>query len=561
MIVFSGKYRKIELFIKAQEKGESLLRLYEGECEIFRFYPKTSDYQRVAIPLKTEEEYRICIEHATVSQMYLCGNDDILETGIKYLMINGENMEMFHVDGVMDTPIREQYHFTPFVNWSNDPNGLCWYKGYYHLFYQSNPHEQKWGRMYWGHAASRDLIHWKHLPFALDPQKEVLESELLTGGAFSGSAISMEDGIRLFFTRDVEQIGDSGSIRQSQATAWSRDGVSFGEEQEILPALSLQGTDVNFRDPKVFLLDGKWYMALAANYCGKAAALLYSSGDLRQWTFTGPLLQLEDPDIPSLECPDFFPLGDDYVLLVSVMDVKVQYGAKQPVNYYVGEWKGEKFRASCEGVCDFGENFYAAQTFEHAGRRILFGWICDWQKEHEIEKHGAYGSMTIPRVLSTKEHRLYQTPASEVYNLLGEILVEKEQCARVELEIPGNSYYSSISFSEETSFEILLAEDGEDFLKLVGCDGVLELISTRTGNRPVKFVAKTKRIRKIEIFMDRRVVEIYVNDGEAVGTKLFVNHSKRGIFEASFADALNVTQVLVRQMEAIWKNMLCAQKD
>ena len=173
MIVFSGKYRKIELFIKAQEKGESLLRLFEGECEIFRFYPKTSDYQRVAIPLKTEEEYRICIEHATVSQMYLCGNDDILETGIKYLMINGENMEMFHVDGVMDTPIREQYHFTPFVNWSNDPNGLCWYKGYYHLFYQSNPHEQKWGRMYWGHAASRDLIHWKHLPFALDPQKEV----------------------------------------------------------------------------------------------------------------------------------------------------------------------------------------------------------------------------------------------------------------------------------------------------------------------------------------------------------------------------------------------------
>ena len=107
----------------------------------------------------------------------------------------------------------------------------------------------------------------------------------------------------------------------------------------------------------------------------------------------------------------------------------------------------------------------------------------------------------------------------------------------------------------------LLAEDGEDFLKLVGCDGVLELISTRMGNRPVKFVAKTKRIRKIEIFMDRRVVEIYVNDGEAVGTKLFVNHSKRGIFEASFADALNVTQVLVRQMEAIWKNMLCAQKD
>lgn len=554
MNFFSGKYRKLELFAcaKCSEAGkEGSLRLLKNQCEIARFQLFSGCFQRLEIPLE-EGEYCFEMQDAMVSQMYLKDSEDMLETGTKYLMVNNKNVEMFHIKEFMDTPVREQYHFMPFVNWNNDPNGLCWHKGYYHLFYQSNPHEQKWGKMYWGHAVSRDLVHWKHLPFALEPQKEVLDSSTMTGGAFSGSAISTDEGIRLFFTRDAEVVGDVGSIRQSQFTARSEDGVHFGEEKELLPAFSLEGIDVNFRDPKVFCLDSKWYMVISSNYYGKASVLLYTSEDLLHWEFLRPLLQVEDDVVSSTECPDFFRLKDRYVLLASLMDVRTEHGVYQPVKYYIGQWKDEKFQWDCEGVCDFGGNFYGTQTFEHEGRRILFGWICDWYKEHETEENGAYGSVTLPRVLSLKGDCLYQKPAIEVYSLLGDELFKQEKCAAAEVEIPGNSYYGQLLFLENTGFEILLASDGEDFLKLVGSDGEVELISTKNKDKLARFIAKTREVKKIEIFMDRRVVEIYVNDGEKVGTKLFISHSKEGIFKAFFEEPMKVEQVLVRKMEAIW---------
>ena len=107
---------------------------------------------------------------------------------------------------------------------------------------------------------SKDLVHWNYLPYALEPQSEILESHDLVGGAFSGSAVVLSDGFRIFFTRDLEKRGKPETIRQSQATAFSKDGLVFSEEQEILPAYAVEGIDMNFRDPKVFRADGKWYM-------------------------------------------------------------------------------------------------------------------------------------------------------------------------------------------------------------------------------------------------------------------------------------------------------------
>ena len=115
----------------------------------------------------------------------------------------------------IDTPYREQYHFSPVVNWNNDPNGLCWFKGYYHLFYQMNPFGQEWNNMYWGHAASKDLVHWTHLPVVLEPQEEILDNLAIKGGAFSGSALPVGDEVYFYLTRHIGPQDDGWDTIQS----------------------------------------------------------------------------------------------------------------------------------------------------------------------------------------------------------------------------------------------------------------------------------------------------------------------------------------------------------
>lgn len=556
MKFFSGNHNKLELFVQAEgaESGTFVVKKREtSEKTVFEAEISAGPYQFLEIALELEKEYMLFFRNVRISQMYLSGNDDVMETGVAYLMINGESMEQLHKEDILDTPFREQYHFTPFVNWCNDPNGLCWYKGYYHLFYQSNPHDQKWGNMYWGHAVSRDLMHWRHLPFALKPQKEIFQSDELVGGAFSGCAVPQKETLRVFFTRDIEQTGNPESIRQSQWTAVSKDGITFTEEKELLPALSLKGADVNFRDPKVFYRDGKWYMIIASNYYGKGTVLLYGSKDQNQWEFLGPMLQLEEEHVPSLECPDFFATEEYDVLMTAVMGIRTEYGVYQPVRYYLGKWEKEHFSVKKTGVCDFGGNFYAVQSFEHQGRRILFGWICDWAGEHELSRHGAYGSMTLPRVVSVQNGILYQRPAEEVYGLTGDILLEDAHCSKAEILLQQNNYYACIHFTKQTSFEILAAEDGESYLKLLGDGKKLEILSDRNKDAQARYIAETQHIEKLEIFMDRRVLEVYINDGEKVGTRLFISHSGKGKFRAVFEEKMGVGYMIVKQMKTIWR--------
>ncbi|MSS13946.1 glycoside hydrolase family protein [Porcincola intestinalis] len=555
MRIYSGNHRKLELFVQAEDADSGFLSVRDVETGkvLFQSAIPAGPFRFLEIALETEKTYKLLFQDVLISQMYLSGNDDIMETGVTYLMVNGESMEQLRYEDILDTPIREQYHFTPFVNWCNDPNGLCWYKGYYHLFYQSNPNEQKWGNMYWGHAVSKDLMQWKYMPYALKPQRELFQSNKLVGGAFSGCAVPQKDELQIFFTRDIEKIGDPESIRQSQWTAVSKDGITFSDEEELIPALSLKGADVNFRDPKVFFRDEKWYMLLASNYGGKGTILLYSSLDQKKWNFIRPLLQLDDKNVPSLECPDFFRVDGCDVLMAAVMGIRTKYGVYQPVQYYIGQWKNEQFTIRKTGVCDFGSNFYAVQSFEHLGRRILIGWICDWAGEHETIRHGAYGSFTLPRIVAVRDGVLYQKPADEVYRFAGDTLLEACHCDKAKVLIQQNNYYACIQFEGETSFEILAARDGDSYLKLRGDGRKLEILSDRNKDTQARYIAETQRIEKVELFMDRRVLEVYINNGEQVGTRLFIKHSKDGVFSAAFEEGQKVGHIVVKQMMPIWR--------
>jgi sucrose-6-phosphate hydrolase SacC (GH32 family) len=285
-----------------------------------------------------------------------------------------------------DKEYRPKFHFTPANNWMNDPNGLVWHKGEYHLFFQHNPFGRDWGHMSWGHAVSIDLLHWEELSVAI-PEGE-------DGAIFSGSAVSHGDEIIAIYTRNKDQL-------QTQCIATSTDNGRTFTKFEGNPVLDL-GLE-HFRDPKVFHYQDRWVMAVVK--AQEHLVCLYSSTDLKEWT---PLSEFGKVGATGgqWECPDFFPLSIDgnevWVLIVSLSPggIKNTSGTQ----YFIGDFDGTTFtpRYSTEEPrwLDYGSHNYAGVTFnnEPKNRRIFIGWLNSWQKQTHAETSWV-GAMTIPREL------------------------------------------------------------------------------------------------------------------------------------------------------------------
>lgn len=288
---------------------------------------------------------------------------------------------------VADNEYRPKFHFTPKKNWMNDPNGLVWHKGEYHLFFQHNPFGREWGHMSWGHAVSKDLLNWEELAVAIPEGDD--------GAIFSGSAVSVGDDIIAIYTRDFNKV-------QTQCIAISSDNGRSFTKYEDNPVLDL-GME-HFRDPKVFKYQDRWIMAVV-----KAQEFLvcfYDSDDLKTWR---PLSEFGKVGATGgqWECPDLFPLTIDgeevWVLIVSLSPggIKNTSGTQ----YFIGEFDGKVFtpRYSTDEPrwLDYGSHNYAGVSFnnEPNGKRIFIGWLNSWQKKEHPETSWI-GAMTIPRELS-----------------------------------------------------------------------------------------------------------------------------------------------------------------
>ncbi|MSZ05680.1 MAG: hypothetical protein F2656_00990 [Actinobacteria bacterium] len=311
----------------------------------------------------------------------------------------------------IDFLYRPGFHFTPAKNWMNDPNGLVFHKGEYHLFYQHNPFGTKWGHMSWGHAVSTDLLNWKHLDIAI--------SEDADGAIFSGSAVSIGDEIVAIYTRHTE-------TNQTQCIATSKDNGRTFTKFESNPVLDLDMAD--FRDPKVFRYEDQWIMAVVKPH--EHVCVFYKSIDLIKWEFLsefGPAAAIGGV----WECPDLFPLtynGEElWVLLISLNPGAINNGTG--TQYFVGSFDGVTFRPKYPiekpRWLDHGRDNYAGATFNDApdGRRIFIGWMANWQ---DLGSHPATSwtnAMTIPRELGLtkigEEIVLTQQPlCSPTYELI-----------------------------------------------------------------------------------------------------------------------------------------------
>ena len=188
---------------------------------------------------------------------------------------------------VKDGNMRQHYHFMAQAGWINDPNGLIYFKGKYHFFYQCNPYEGFWGSIYWGHAVSDDMLHWEYLPLALAPSE--VYDEHPRGGCFSGSAIEHDGRLFLMYTAAANE---GRGVEQTQCIAYSKDGIHF-EKYHGNPVLTApEGIEANqFRDPKVWKHEDTYYMVCGASRDGKGQALLYQSKDMLHWTFFNVLAE------------------------------------------------------------------------------------------------------------------------------------------------------------------------------------------------------------------------------------------------------------------------------
>ena len=282
---------------------------------------------------------------------------------------------------------RPKKHFTPENNWINDPNGLIFHGGYYHLFFQHNPSENKWGHMSWGHAQSKDLINWEELPVAINEQPD--------HAIFSGSAVFDEVNNRLVAIYTGHKDGN-----QSQYISYSYDGGKTW--QENIKVLDLNMAD--FRDPKVFRYENKWIMTVVKSKEFKVS--FFESNDLINWIF---LSDYKVPGIQDLyECPDLFELDSKWILLLSTNPGGAAGGSG--MHYVIGNFDGEVFREDNPAkFLDFGPDYYAAVTFNDARERISIAWMNNWQYANDLQRETWNGQMTAARKLRIVSGELEQS--------------------------------------------------------------------------------------------------------------------------------------------------------
>ncbi|MDE2127079.1 MAG: glycoside hydrolase family 32 protein [Armatimonadetes bacterium] len=424
----------------------------------------------------------------------------------------------------MTDRMRPQYHFLPASNWMNDPNGLIQFNGVYHIFYQRNPFAATWGPMYWGHAESHDLVHWRLMPDALKP-----DSPADKGGVWTGCMVDDKGAPTAIYTGVEPQCVciATGNRDLSRFTKYVGNPVVPAQQQ----AMGLTG----FRDPYVWKQGSWWMMVVGAGIPGKGGELLlYRSRDLRQWESRGTAFVGDRDQHPDMwECPNLFRLGTKWVLIIS----------NGQTWWYTGTFRNGRFSPEKTGLLDAGNSLYAPQTFKDArGRRILFGWLRE--NRSDAEAHGWQGVMSLPRILKVDANGdLTQAPAPELQRLRARSthataikLTQREgflplkdfeklgdECELQAVLKPGQAGRVGLVVAatpdgvEQTRIEYNVRRGGIDV------DRSRSSLSKSADAGTVFLPAELDSAGEIRlrIFVDRSVIEIYTADGQCMAVRIY----------------------------------------
>lgn len=447
----------------------------------------------------------------------------------------------------IDSKFRLHYHVMPPAGWMNDPNGLIHFNGYYHLFYQHDPYQAKQGPMHWGHARSKDLVHWEHLPVALAPSEDYDKGGEGGQGCWSGSAVDNDGTLTLIYTGHV----DGKTPEEVQCLATSSDGVTFNKHAAN-PVIgdSPDAKRFGFRDPKVWKHGDKWYMVIGYGKDGLGKGIVYTSSDLLSWEYKGAAAESDGTMGDMWECPDLFPLGGGgrHVLLISPMNIA-------PVkNLYLSgtfDYESCRFEKGYAEQIDYGFDFYAPQTLlDDQGRRIMIAWMNIWGATMPEQAHGWMGAMTLPRELTlAADGTLRSNPVPELAALRGlhtaaaDIALESGHFIEI-AGVRGDSLELNIVFdttksSDATSFglRIRCSEDGSSYTEIRYAASEQMLYMDRNlGGAGDGGVSKAPlqpledgRIQ-LRLFIDRSSVELFANGGRmTITNRLYPDPEYAGI--------------------------------
>ncbi|MCD8398383.1 MAG: glycoside hydrolase family 32 protein [Lachnospiraceae bacterium] len=468
---------------------------------------------------------------------------------------------------------RPAYHLTPRIGWMNDPNGFSFYNGAYHLFYQYHPYSLEWGPMHWGHAVSRDLLHWEYLPCALAPDQDYDGF-----GCFSGSASELPDGRQLLMYTGVrEEMCEDGRQKTVQTQCMAvGDGLNY-EKYEVNPVLDetslpAGGSRLDFRDPKLWREEDGSFACIVGNRTedGSGSLLLYRSEDGFHWNFETIVDRSYNEFGKMWECPDMFELDGKTVILTSPQEMSqsgLEFHNGNGTMYLIGQYDREKkhFERENLGAIDYGIDFYAPQTVQAPdGRRIMIGWMQNWDACVAPSGRSRWiGQMTIPRELRIVDGKLLQMPIREIETLRGHRVYHRMSlCNENTLQgIFGRRIDLTVTLtpSEEESYErfrIRLARGSRHYTMISynPKTSVLKIDRNNSGccrdvvHERRCFVRQQRGKLKLRILLDQYSVEVFVNDGEqALTTAIYTPMSADGIsFEVDGRVELEVEKYELR---------------
>lgn len=423
-----------------------------------------------------------------------------------------------------------KYHMMPNAGWINDPNGLCYFNGYYHVFYQYSPLDVKGGLKFWGHCKSKDCINWKDDGIALYPDKEFDRS-----GVYSGSAIVKDGEMYLFYTGNVKEEGEHDYIntgrQQNVVVVKTKDGINFSEKHLVLTNDDFpKEFTLHVRDPKVFKDGEFYYMVLGAR--GKddlGYIVLYKSHDLIEWELNSiPAGGMEKLGY-MWECPDFIKVNNKDALLISPQGIKAEgylYNNVYQSGYMIGEFTKDKKKFNCGDFIelDRGFDFYAPQTFyDDKGRCILIGWMglpdIEDHYSNPTIKNGWQHTLTMPRELSIKNNKIIQKPIDEIKEL-------RQQHAQYKDVITEEKTYKQLlnkNFELKIEIKKLQGDFNLNLEDLCNLEydskiKVFKICLEESGFGRKERAVSINKLSDIHIFGDSSCLEIFLNLGDEVFT-------------------------------------------
>jgi fructan beta-fructosidase len=482
---------------------------------------------------------------------------------------------------------RPQFHFSPQTGWMNDPNGMVFLDGEYHLFYQHYPDKTVWGPMHWGHAISTDLVHWQHQPIALYPDS--------IGYIFSGSAVMDINNTSGFgepgrppmiaiFTYHNPTMERKGNVNfQSQGIAYSLDKgrtwIKF-KNNPVLPNPGLR----NFRDPKVSWNSDreKWIITLAVG----DHVCFYSSKDLKEWVIESEFGKNSGAHGGVWECPDLFqiPIANEpgktkWILLVSINPGAPNGGSG--TQYFIGSFDGHVFTSDDSKIrwIDYGADNYAGVTWSNVkNRRIFIGWMSNWAYATKVPTSPWRSAMTIPRDISlvsiNGEYYLKSMPVPELDNIIKPLLNEENvKIDQKGIELNPPDYNFSLT---KTEMNVLLGSADELIIEIsnklnqkviIGYNstiGEIYIDRTKAGRSEFNetFAAKVHKLEvpksidnlHITFLIDKSSIELFCENGQYVMTDLVFPVQEYNLMKI-FTKSGNATieRLKISTIESIWK--------